>query len=102
MGQILTKIAFQHEEGARIISFTDFDYFKELGLTENKEFENWEIVIGKQIVILNTNYVILRVHTIINNTILENSGTKGMSTIVEGERFPYNFELVYIVRQIEA
>ena len=102
MGQILAKIAFEHEEGARIISFTDFDFFKGLGLNENKEFENWEIVIGKQIVINDTPYIVVGVYTVIHNRMWENSGEKGVSMFVEGERFPYNFELVYIVRSVES
>src|SRR5690349_10983981 len=97
MSGISTKVRIQHVKGAVIASFTDFEVFKELGLTENREFNNHQISIGDKIQIGDDQYTVKNVFSIIHNQTWENSGQKGFSAVVVGERNEFNFEIVYYV-----
>lgn len=97
MSGISTKVRIQHVKGAMIASFTDFEVFSEMGLPENTEFKNHQISIGDKIRIEEKEYTVRNVFSIIHNQTWENSGQKGFSAVVAGERYAFNFEIVYYV-----
>jgi len=99
MSQIKTRIIFKVQGDKNPLFSTDFDTIKKLDVPGEGPFKDFhEIIPGTRITLNNhESYEVLEISTDFFDTEYSNDGIS-MNNI--GERYPYNFEVVYKVRKL--
>lgn len=101
MSQIKPRIIFKIEDENERIFSTDFDVIKQLNVPGEGPFRDFhEITLGSKITLNNyQQYEVIGISTDYFDTEYSNDG---ISTNNVGERYPYNFEVIYRIRRIRG
>ena len=99
MSQIKPRIIFKIDGGGNPLFSTDFDIIKELNVPGEGPFKDFHEIAKGSMIILNNfeKYEVTDISTNFFNTEYSNDGI-AMNNL--GERYSYNFEVVYMIKRV--
>ena len=100
MNQILGRVRIKNKDKA-ILYTTDMFVLENFGLIHDSEFPNIRILKrGTEFQIDNTKYRVADIYTYFYDEIEDNNSDKGVNSIGNGYRYPFNFEITYYVDEV--